>query len=180
MDNLIKINNQINNWNQMIKEIKPKGIKALNFFDSINLIIGWSIKTNKKYIIPSIRKFAKRLKMSKSYIHELENKWLNMFGFEKIDGNWEINPNIKKIRKLNYKSIKLFIFSTRKFKKAIKDFMNFKKEIGVEKEKENFYSDFKLNNVNIINDNIQNEIEQIDDWNNDNFYDDWKKVLEKI
>ena len=119
--------------------------------------------------------------MSKSYIHELENKWLNMFGFEKIDGNWEINPNIKKIRKLNYKSIKLFIFSTRKFKKAIKDFMNFKKEIGVEKEKENFYSDFELNNENIINNNdISSEIEQIDDWNNNNFYDDWIKVLKKI
>lgn len=152
--------NNYSNWSNLINEIKPKGIKTLNFIDEVNLIVGWCIKNNKKFILPSVRNFSKRTSISKSYVHELEHKFLSKFGFKYDEKNkeWFLDPK-KNPSKINYKDIKLFIFSTRKFKQAQIEFNKFKKMIGVESAdidnkyltKTNFENNEIINETNNIN-----------------------------
>ena len=167
-----------NNWSNLIKEIKPKGIKALNFIDQVNLIVGWSIKNNKKFELPSTRRFAKRLNISKSYVHELEHKFLNKFGFQYDNKKkaWVLNPKLK-INKINYKDIKLFIFSTRKFKKAREIFKQFKNSLKI-KDNEIDQQYFNLNNNLNINKFQRTEINNdlnIDDKLN-KLFEEWEKI----
>ena len=170
-----------NNWSNLIKEIKPKGIKALNFIDQVNLIVGWSIKNNKKFELPSTRKFAKRLEISKSYVHELEHKFLNKFGFQYDNKKktWVSNPK-SKINKINYKDIKLFIFSTRKFKKAREMFKQFKNSLKIKDEEITQKPWFKFNdNLNyeykFQNTDINNDL-NIDDDELNKLLEEWEKI----